>query len=113
MRSKGNAKGLSMNDGDGKAGAPLRPSRLAATWEQQSLAQRTPREAESRISLAPPPTDHGTLASLKWSFADCHNRLQPNGRSRQTTGRELHYQSASRRLSRLHRHGSHVSKLLR
>src|SRR5271166_4091752 len=29
------------------------------------------REAESRDRLAPPSTDHGTLPSLKWSFADC------------------------------------------
>ena len=39
--------------------------------------------------FAPPATDHGTLLSLKWSFADCHNRLQPGGWARQTTGREL------------------------
>ena len=47
------------------------------------------REAESRDKLAPPSTDHGTLPNLKWSFADCHNRLQPGGWARQTTGREL------------------------
>jgi len=47
------------------------------------------REAESRDRLAPPSTDHGTLPSLKWSFADCHNRLQLGGWARQTTGREL------------------------
>jgi oxalate decarboxylase len=29
-------------------------------------------EAQSRDRLAPPRTDHGTLPSLKWSFADCH-----------------------------------------
>jgi oxalate decarboxylase len=47
------------------------------------------REAQSRDRLAPPSTDHGTLPSLKWSFADCHNRLQPGGSARQMTGREL------------------------
>src|SRR5271166_1106365 len=47
------------------------------------------REAQSRDRLAPPSTDHGTLPSLKWSFADCHNRLQPGAWARQTTGREL------------------------
>ena len=29
-------------------------------------------EAQSRDRLAPPRTDHGTLPSLKWYFADCH-----------------------------------------
>src|SRR5271166_6883190 len=47
------------------------------------------RETQSRDRLTPPSTDHGTLPSLKWSFADCHNRLQPGGWARQTTGREL------------------------
>ncbi len=47
------------------------------------------REAQSPSRLAPPSTDHGTLPSLKWSFADSHNRLQPGGWARQTTVREL------------------------
>ena len=47
------------------------------------------REAQSPSRLAPPETDHGTLPSLKWSFADSHNRLQPGGWARQTTIREL------------------------
>jgi hypothetical protein len=47
------------------------------------------REAQSPSRLAPPQTDHGTLPSLKWSFADSHNRLQPGGWARQTTVREL------------------------
>jgi oxalate decarboxylase len=47
------------------------------------------REAQSLDRLRPPETDEGTLPSLKWSFADCHNRLSPGGWARQTTGREL------------------------
>jgi oxalate decarboxylase len=47
------------------------------------------REAQSLDRLRPPETDHGTLPSLKWSFADSHNRLSPGGWARQTTGREL------------------------
>ena len=47
------------------------------------------REAQNRDRLAPPPTDHGTLPNLKWSFADSHNRLQPGGWARQTTVREM------------------------
>jgi oxalate decarboxylase family bicupin protein len=47
------------------------------------------REAQNPSRLAPPQTDHGTLPSLKWSFADSHNRLRPGGWARQTTIREL------------------------
>jgi oxalate decarboxylase len=47
------------------------------------------REAQNRDRLAPPPTDHGTMPNLRFSFADCHNRLQPGGWARQVTGREL------------------------
>jgi oxalate decarboxylase len=47
------------------------------------------REAQSRDRFSPPSTDHGTLPSLKWSFADSHNRLEEGGWARQTTGREL------------------------
>lgn len=47
------------------------------------------REAESPSRLAPPETDPGTLPSLKCSFADSHNRLEPGGWAQQTAGREL------------------------
>jgi len=47
------------------------------------------REAQNVDRLAPPPTDHGTMPNLRWSFADCHNRLQPGGWARQTTVREM------------------------
>jgi oxalate decarboxylase len=47
------------------------------------------REAENPDRVAPPRTDHGTLPSLRWSFADSHNRLQEGGWARQTTVREL------------------------
>ena len=66
------------------------PNRSAAKRVHRSLARRTPHvrpraETDSRA----PSTDNGTLPNLKWSFADCHNRLQPGGWARQTTGREL------------------------
>ncbi len=48
-----------------------------------------PREAQAQDLLAPPRTDHGTLPSLRWSFADSHNRLEEGGWARQTTIREL------------------------
>jgi oxalate decarboxylase len=47
------------------------------------------REAQNLDRLAPPKTDHGTLPNLKWSFADCHNKLEEGGWSRQTTVREM------------------------
>src|SRR5215813_8083890 len=48
-----------------------------------------PREAQAPDLLVPPRTDHGTLPSLRWSFADSHNRLEEGGWARQTTVREL------------------------
>jgi oxalate decarboxylase len=47
------------------------------------------REAQNLDRLAPPRTDHGTLPNLKWSFADCHNKLEEGGWARQTTVREM------------------------
>jgi oxalate decarboxylase len=47
------------------------------------------REAESPDILAPPATDAGTIANLRWSFADSHMRLEEGGWARQTTVREL------------------------
>ncbi len=47
------------------------------------------REAESPDRLLPPPTDRGTLPSLRWSFCDSHNRVSEGGWARQTTVREL------------------------
>ena len=47
------------------------------------------REAQNRDILVPPVTDHGTVANLRWSFADSHNHLSPGGWGRQTTAREL------------------------
>ena len=45
------------------------------------------REAQNVDRLRPPPTDHGTVPNLRFSFADVHNRLQPGGWARQVTGR--------------------------
>src|SRR5712675_1433912 len=47
------------------------------------------REAENRDTLVPPRQDHGTMANLRWSFADSHNHLSEGGWARQTTIREL------------------------
>jgi oxalate decarboxylase len=47
------------------------------------------REAQAPDLITPPPTDHGTLPNLRWSFADSHVRLSEGGWARQTTAREL------------------------
>jgi oxalate decarboxylase len=47
------------------------------------------REAQSPDRLRPPPTDSGTLPTLRWSFADSHVKMREGGWSRQTTQREI------------------------
>jgi oxalate decarboxylase len=47
------------------------------------------REAENPDTLVPPVVDHGTMANLRWSFADSHMHLSEGGWGRQTTDREL------------------------
>ncbi len=47
------------------------------------------REAQDPDLVAAPPTDSGTVANMRWSFADSHNHLEPGGWGRQTTIREL------------------------
>src|ERR1700692_2568899 len=47
------------------------------------------REAENPDTLVPPRVDHGTMANMRWSFADSHMHLEEGGWGRQTTEREL------------------------
>jgi oxalate decarboxylase len=47
------------------------------------------REAENPDTMVPPEVDHGTMANLRWSFADSHMHLTEGGWGRQTTDREL------------------------
>jgi oxalate decarboxylase len=47
------------------------------------------RQAQSPDRLRPPPTDNGTLPTLRWSFADSHVKMREGGWSRQTTRREI------------------------
>ncbi|KAH7915558.1 putative oxalate decarboxylase/oxidase [Hygrophoropsis aurantiaca] len=54
------------------------------------IGPRNPeREKQAPSLVCPPSTDHGTLPSLKWSFADSHTRIEEGGWARQTTVREL------------------------
>lgn len=64
---------------------PIRGSEGASVMGPTNPA----REAESRDRVLPPPTDHGTMPSLRWSFCDSFNRVMKGGWARQTTVREL------------------------
>jgi oxalate decarboxylase len=46
-------------------------------------------EKQNAISLLPPPTDHGSLPNLKFSFSAAHNRIEDGGWAREVTRREL------------------------
>lgn len=47
------------------------------------------REAQGPDLLRPPPTDHGGLPNLKFSFADAHVKMREGGWSREITQREM------------------------
>lgn len=47
------------------------------------------RDRQNPDLLTPPPTDHGTLPNLRFSFSDAHNRLETGGWAREVTVREL------------------------
>lgn len=47
------------------------------------------RDRENPDVLVPPDTDDGTLANMKFSFSDAHQRLQAGGWAREVTNREL------------------------
>ena len=39
--------------------------------------------------MVPPATDHGTMANMKYSFSDAHQRLEEGGWAREVTNREI------------------------
>jgi len=47
------------------------------------------RDRQNPDILVPPPTDHGTLQNLRFSFSDSHMRQETGGWTRQVTQREL------------------------
>lgn len=47
------------------------------------------RDRQNPDLLAPPPTDHGSIPNLRFSFSDAHNRLEKGGWAREVTQREL------------------------
>jgi hypothetical protein len=75
----------------GRAAADDQPPRPIRGDKGASIIGPTnpSREAQSRDRLAPPPTDHGTIRNLRFSFSDVHNRLQRGGWARQVALREM------------------------
>jgi oxalate decarboxylase len=54
------------------------------------IGPRNPeRELQNPNILRPPPTDHGSLPNLRFSFADAHMKIREGGWSREVTQREL------------------------
>src|SRR5260221_13151670 len=64
---------------------PQRPGRGGTDPGPRDLM----RDRQNSDVLVPPPTDHGTLPNLRFSFSDAHNRLETGGWARQGTAREL------------------------
>jgi len=69
--------------------AERQPSRGAGVGGSDPGPRDAIREAENPDLLNPPPTDHGTLPNLRFSFADAHVRQESGGWTRQITEREL------------------------
>ncbi|MDT0150294.1 oxalate decarboxylase family bicupin [Priestia aryabhattai] len=61
--------------------------------EEKGATVKIPRNIERDIQnpdmLVPPATDSGTVANMKFSFSDTHNRLERGGYAREVTVREL------------------------
>ena len=77
--------GTAMAQSRDGAPAPIEGNRGAPI-----LGPRNPqREAQGPDLLAPPPTDHGGLPNLRFSFSDAHVKMSVGGWSRQVTEREL------------------------
>ena len=47
------------------------------------------RDRENPDIMVPPATDHGTMANMKYSFSDAHQRLEEGGWAREVTNREI------------------------
>jgi oxalate decarboxylase len=73
-----------------RVGPGVQPQPIRNGVGANIIGPRNPaREAQNPQTLAPPPTDHGTLPNYKWTFADSRMRLEEGGWARQTSVREL------------------------
>jgi oxalate decarboxylase len=64
---------------------PMRPGHGGTDPGPRNLL----RDRQNPDILVPPPTDHGTLPNLRFSFSDSHVRQESGGWTRQVTVREL------------------------
>jgi oxalate decarboxylase len=64
---------------------PMRPGHGGDDPGPRNVA----RDLQNPDLLVPPPTDHGTLPNLRFSFSDAHIRQESGGWTRQVTVREL------------------------
>ena len=69
--------------------ADLQPSRAPGVGGTDHGPHNPMRDAQNPDILNPPPTDHGTLPNLRFSFSDSHVRQESGGWTRQVTEREL------------------------
>ncbi|MBM7689922.1 oxalate decarboxylase [Enterococcus ureilyticus] len=51
--------------------------------------RNTSRDEENPDILVPPATDHGTMANLRFSYSDSHQRLEEGGWTREITNRDF------------------------
>jgi oxalate decarboxylase len=84
LAGAGRAEAAPAETGD-QPPAPVRGNEGAAILGPTNPA----RQAQSPDRLRPPPTDNGTLPTLRWSFADSHMKMRQGGWSRQATRREI------------------------
>jgi oxalate decarboxylase len=67
----------------------VQPSRKPGVGGTDPGPRNPMRERQDPDMINPPPTDHGTLPNLRFTFADSHIRQESGGWTRQITQREL------------------------
>ncbi len=72
-----------------RAAADTQPSRRPGVGGSDPGPRNLVREQQNPDIVNPPPTDHGTLPNLRFSYADSHIRQESGGWTRQITEREL------------------------
>jgi oxalate decarboxylase len=84
------AASTAMLAGAGTAAGDQPPQPVRGNKGAPILGPSNPsRQAQSPDRINPPPTDSGTLPTLRWSFSDSHIKMREGGWSRQTTIREI------------------------
>ena len=79
------ASANAQTSGQGSPPQPMRPGRGGTDPGPRNI----PIEMQNPDIFVPSPTDHGTVANLKFPFSASHMRLERGGWTRQVTEREL------------------------